>query len=98
MDKVIVLNDQDNVATCLANLKPKDTVEVAVAGKRQSVTISDDVPFGHKIAVKEIADGEKILKYGEVIGVASIPISTGQHVHVHNVESVRGRGDKGGSE
>jgi altronate dehydratase small subunit len=35
-----------------------------------------------------------VIKYAEVIGVASRPISVGEHVHVHNVESVRARGDK----
>ena len=96
MDKVMVLNNRDNVATCLTDLDAADTVEVTVAGGRQEITLVDDVPFGHKFAVKDIADGEKVLKYGEVIGVASIPISVGQYVHVHNVESVRARGDKGG--
>ncbi len=95
MDKVMVLNDQDNVATCLTDLSARDTVEVAVAGGRQEITLVDDIRFGHKFAVKDIAGGEEVLKYGEVIGVASIPISVGQYVHVHNVESVRARGDKG---
>jgi altronate dehydratase small subunit len=38
--------------------------------------------------------GDSIIKYGEVIGVATREIAPGQHVHVHNLESRRGRGDK----
>jgi altronate dehydratase small subunit len=95
MDKVMVLNDLDNVATCLTDLNARDMVEVAVSGGRQEITLVDDIQFGHKFAIKDIASGAEILKYGEVIGVASIPISAGQYVHVHNVESVRARGDKG---
>lgn len=95
MDKVMVLNDQDNVATCLTDLNARDTVEITVSGERQEITLVDDIQFGHKFAVKDIADGAEILKYGEVIGIASIPIAAGQYVHVHNVESVRARGDKG---
>ncbi len=40
-----------------------------------------------------VAVGEEVRKYGEVIGLANAPISPGDHVHVHNVESQRGRGD-----
>jgi len=42
----------------------------------------------------DIAEGSKITKYAETIGIASQPIAAGEHVHVHNVESVRARGDK----
>ena len=42
---------------------------------------------------KNIDSGENIIKYGEIIGKASKPIKTGEHVHVHNIESTRGRGD-----
>jgi altronate dehydratase small subunit len=97
MDKVMVLNDQDNVATCLTDVKAKDSVEVTVAGSRRQITLAEDIPFGHKFAVAPIAAGEEVLKYGEVIGVASVPIAAGQYVHVHNVESMRARGDKGGN-
>ncbi|MPN58021.1 Galactarate dehydratase (L-threo-forming) [bioreactor metagenome] len=57
---------------------------------------SMSVPYGHKIAVRDIKAGEDILKYGEVIGRATDDIQKGAHVHVHNVESLRGRGDLSG--
>jgi altronate dehydratase small subunit len=41
----------------------------------------------------KISKGQDVLKYGEVIGQATQDISEGKHVHVHNVESLRGRGD-----
>ena len=50
-------------------------------------------PYGHKIALRDIAPGEHIMKYGECIGAASHPISKGDYVHVHNLDALRGRGD-----
>jgi len=58
-----------------------------------SVTLTNDIPYGHKIALTDIPKGEAIVKYGEQIGIATTDIRAGQHVHVHNVESTRGRGD-----
>jgi altronate dehydratase small subunit len=52
------------------------------------------IEFGHKFAVRPIRGGEDIVKYGEVIGVAVRDITPGQHMHVHNLEGKRGRGDK----
>jgi altronate dehydratase small subunit len=50
--------------------------------------------MGHKFALDPIAQGEPVRKYGVVIARAMAPIEAGQHVHVHNVESNRGRGDR----
>ena len=52
-----------------------------------------DVPYGHKIAVRDIKKGELIIKYGEEIGAATRDIARGEYVHVHNLEALRGRGD-----
>ena len=48
--------------------------------------------MGHKLALRQIGSGEEILKYGSVIGRATQDILPGEHVHVHNVQSLRGRG------
>lgn len=45
------------------------------------------------MAIKDIPKGGEIIKYGEIIGRATANIEPGEHVHVHNVESLRGRGD-----
>jgi altronate dehydratase small subunit len=56
--------------------------------------LSQDIPFGHKFSTKDIQKGEPVIKYGEIIGKAITNISKGGHVHVHNVEGLKGRGDK----
>lgn len=96
MRRIVVLNDADNVATSLAPLEARSRIEVESGGERRDVTVLDPIPFGHKIAIRSMAPGDDVLKYGEVIGRASEPIESGRWVHVHNVESVRARGDVDG--
>ena len=57
------------------------------------LVLTEDIPFGHKVALTDIPRGTPVLKYGEQIGLATHDIARGQHVHVHNIESTRGRGD-----
>jgi len=90
-DAAIVLHATDNVATVLVDLKAGD---VASAGE-QTCKAVEAIPFGHKIALRKIARGEPVVKYGEPIGLAAEDIAAGCCVHVHNVESQRGRGDRG---
>ena len=89
------VDDLDNVATIFAN-GITDGTEVEVRDKKgnsELITVHGDVPYGHKIALRDIAPGEHIMKYGECIGAASHPISKGDYVHVHNLDALRGRGD-----
>ena len=91
MTNVIVLSERDNVATALSELRKGD--EVKVRNGEEGIVIRQDIPFGHKFAIIDIRKGENVLKYGEVIGRATEAIGSGDHVHVHNIESLRGRGD-----
>lgn len=89
------VHEKDNVAVALCALKAGTIVKVSTRGGAEvTVRLSDDVPFGHKFALRDIQQGESVIKYGEVIGVATRPIRQGQHVHTQNVDSLRGRGDK----
>ena len=88
MNPIIVISDADNVATALDALAP-GTVLNGVA----NVTVCDAIPRGHKVAIRPIAAGTAVMKYGSPIGVAMADIPAGAHVHTHNVSSARGRGD-----
>ena len=90
----LVVNKKDNVATALRGLESGDSVRVEVENRAVEVVLSQAIPFGHKFALKDIDCGEPIIKYGEKIGLASLKITRGEHVHLHNVEGFRGRGDK----
>jgi len=91
--KAIVMKPIDNVATVTEAIVPGEEIMVPVEGKLSNVHVIERIPFGHKVAIKDIQKGEKIIKYGEVIGIASRDIKVGQHTHVHNLDGVRGRGD-----
>lgn len=92
--RVIVMKSSDNVGTVVENIEPGSVIAVQDNGAENNITVSEKIPFGHKFALRSIQQGDPIIKYGEVIGVATCGIAPGQHVHVHNLESRRGRGDK----
>ena len=83
----------DNVATALRDLARDEVASVGVGDGTVPVTLVDAVEFGHKFALHDIKAGDDILKYGEVIGRATLDIPAGAHAHVQNIESLRGRGD-----
>jgi len=89
----IIMKPQDNVATVTENIGVGVDVFAKVDGKILTTRVTDTILFGHKVAILNINVGEKIIKYGEVIGKATTSIAAGQHVHVHNLEGCRGRGD-----
>jgi altronate dehydratase small subunit len=56
--------------------------------------VLQEIHFGHKFALRDIQQDELVIKYGEAIGQATTKIRKGEHVHIHNVEGLKGRGDK----
>ena len=90
----IVIDARDNVATALRQLEPGTSISVERTGEVISVTLLQAIPVGHKFALEDIELGEPIIKYGEVVGRATRKIAQGEHVHIHNVEGLRGRGDQ----
>lgn len=83
--RVLKLSARDNVAVALRTLTPGEQLLVG----DDEVAIAEAIPFGHKVALRPIADGGEVLKYGEVVGRATSDIGAGHHVHVHNVVSSR---------
>jgi altronate dehydratase small subunit len=92
--KAILIDRKDNVATALCQLQKGDSVEVGIDEYTLDTKLLQDIPFGHKYALKDVRQGEAVIKYGETIGLATQAIRQGEHVHIHNVESQKGRGDK----
>jgi altronate dehydratase len=89
MAQVLRIHPDDNVAMALSDLPVGEplTLEDADAG---GLATREAIPFGHKIALRCIRAGEPVIKYGASIGLATVDIAAGQHVHVHNLRSVRG--------
>ena len=57
--------------------------------KDVAVTARNDIPIGHKIALKDYQPGDTVIKYGVDIGKVVKPIGKGEHLHVHNVKTKR---------
>lgn len=89
MKPVLVISDRDNVATALQLLEAGRKLDVSGG----SVEVRESIPSGHKVALRAIHRGEPVVKYGSPIGLATMEIEPGAHVHTHNVASTRGRGD-----
>jgi altronate dehydratase small subunit len=94
----LMLSERDNVATAIEDIAAGTEVPVRLGREVQHVRAVEEIPFGFKIALAEIAQGAAVMKYGEEIGIASTDISKGEKVHIHNLAGARGRGDlaKGG--
>ncbi len=89
--KAIQIDAKDNVATTTGEVDAGEALEVISpdGGVILRPRVSEPIPFGHKLAIKPIKKGENIVKYGEVIGVATQPIEAGAWVNTHNVGSAR---------
>lgn len=73
----LTVHELDNVTTLL-------DAQISLTKTQDGLSIPANIPFGHKVALREIRSGEPIIKYGVPIGVATNDISPGMHVHVHN--------------
>ncbi len=77
--QTIIINPLDNVAVALCNLQK--------GGIYEGVTLVDDITKGHKFALRDIKQGENIIKYGSPIACATADIKKGGHVHTHNAKT-----------
>ena len=89
------IRPEDNVATCITAQKAGQMAGYAAEGQTVTVRLLEDIPVGHKFALRPIAAGECIIKYGAPIGRATREIAEGEHVHIHNVGSLRCGGQEG---
>lgn len=78
MREIKKIQVSDHVAVALRDLKRGEQV-------LDNLTVLDDIPFGHKIALEDIPKGRAVIKYGQPIGCAARIIRRGEHVHSHNL-------------
>ncbi|HIT44137.1 TPA: UxaA family hydrolase, partial [Candidatus Avacholeplasma faecigallinarum] len=79
MNDYIIINENDNVAVVLRPFSKGEEVN--------GVTLLEDIPQAHKVAIKDIKKDEDVIKYGAPIGHATQDIKKGEHVHVHNTKT-----------
>lgn len=79
MSKLFKINDKDNVAVALEELKKGEIID--------NIKLLDDIPFGHKVLLNDLKSGENIIKYGNPIGHLTIDCKKGEHIHEHNLKT-----------
>ncbi len=81
--RVLLLAPQDNSLVACESLAAGTTLTI----DNVPVTLSGPIELGHKLARHDIHVGEKVLRYGAVIGTATVDIARGAHIHLHNLKS-----------
>lgn len=81
--RFVLLSEEDNILVCCAHVAAGESVQLEGC----IATLSRDIPVGHKLARHNIAQGERIVKYGAPIGSATTDIKVAEHVHLHNMKS-----------
>ncbi len=81
----------DDVAVVIQDVAAgADVKAVTLDGEEVSVVKAvEDIPLGHKIALRDMAEGKEVIKYGRAIGKTTKDIAQGAHVHTQNVSSIR---------
>jgi len=85
----VVIDARDNVATAIEAIPAGGAALWSAAGKEARVICPQEIPIYHKLAIRDIHEGDFIVKYGWHMGVAAAEIPAGRHVHVHNVKDRR---------
>ena len=83
----ILIDGRDDVATVLVDVGDHEPIAWSQQG---CVVAREPIPEGHKVALREIARGEVVHKYGHAIGSAACDIARGDHVHTHNLAREEG--------
>ena len=81
-NNVVAIKPSDNVAVAITSIRAGERIVSGIAGGLEA---RQDIPKGHKVALKRIFEGGEIVKYGQVIGHAGREIQPGDHVHTHNL-------------
>ena len=91
MNQFLVHERADSVGVATVDIKQGEKVEGLYMDSQEPITVEalSDIPLGHKIALKEHAPEDTILKYGYDIGKVVADIKVGDHVHVHNLKTKR---------
>jgi hypothetical protein len=91
MKRAIIVDPEDTVATLLSGAEAGEPIYIVTADGKESRTLKarEPISMGHKVALMSLRKGDKVTKYGAVIGQATRHIREGAHVHVHNMKSLR---------
>ncbi|MFX1454229.1 MAG: UxaA family hydrolase [Promethearchaeota archaeon] len=81
--KYIIIDSKDNCGTALENIPKGAKIDLS----DRTIETNNAIPLGHKFALMDIKKGNNIIKYGEIIGIATEEIHEGDWIHIHNIKS-----------
>ena len=90
--QLLVHDKQDNVGVVVVEGLEAGTEMLCVVTEDNSdfsLVVNDDVPIGHKVALRDLAEGDTAIKYGQDIGKIVEDVAKGHHVHTHNLKTKR---------
>ncbi len=87
----LIHDDADDVGVAVTDLESSQDVTGVYmnSGKTVGLKSRDAIPLGHKIALRDLAEGADVVKYGVRIGRTSMTVQEGDYVHTHNLKSAR---------
>lgn len=92
MKKGILLHESsDDVGVAVMDLSRGEEIAVVTLEGMdvKKITLVTDVPLGHKVAMNNLMPDQHVIEYGRAIGYAVAPVQMGEHVHIHNIKSLR---------
>jgi hypothetical protein len=85
----LVLHADDDVAVLIRHVSAGESVQLSSPLGLVRLHLPAAVPTGHKVAIRALAVDHQVRKYGEIIGKITAPVAPGEHVHIHNLVSLR---------
>ncbi len=91
MIQFLVHDKKDSVGVAVVDVKAGQELSGRSLDTNENLKAkaTQDIPLGHKIALKDLKVGDNVIKYGVEVGRVVAPVKTGEHVHVHNVKTKR---------
>ncbi len=88
---ILVHESSDDVGVAVMDLTRGDEIDVVTLEGQavKKVVMITDVPLGHKVAMNDLNTDQHVIEYGRAIAYAVAPIKVGEHVHIHNIKSLR---------
>ena len=93
-NSILIHLPKDDVGVAVADLKSGEEIGVVTLEGESigQIKLVNDVPLGHKVAMRDLPVEKHVIEYGREIGYALSPIEAGEHVHIHNIRSLRWAG------
>lgn len=89
--KVFVHSPGDDVGVAVEDIEAGESVTAVVLedDSELRLEVKERIPLGHKVALRDLHLGQKVVEYGVPIGITTSTIPAGCHVHVHNIRTLR---------